>query len=86
MRFMRTAPDAFYEELVEQIPTPAEEEVEVTLPPQARVAPPAPQTRGVPGMGAETTAPAPETAAPTGPARASSREMLQQLFPMDFIA
>jgi hypothetical protein len=64
----------------------AEEEVEVTIPPQARVAPPAPQTRGVPGMGAETTAPAPEAAAPTGPVSPSSREMLQQLFPTDFIA
>jgi hypothetical protein len=84
--YILTAPDAFYEELVEQIPTPTEEEVEVTLPPQARVAPPAPQTRGVPGMGAETAAPAPEAAAPTGPVSPSSREMLQQLFPTDFIA
>jgi len=63
-----------------------EEEVEVTIPPQARVAPPAPQTRGVPGMGAGTAAPAPEAAAPTGPVSPSSREMLQQLFPTDFIA
>jgi len=84
--YILTAPDAFYEELVEQIPTSAEEEVEVTIPPQARVAPPAPQTRGVPGMGAETAAPAPEAAAPTGPVSPSSREMLQQLFPTDFIA
>ena len=84
--YILTAPDAFYEELVEQIPTPTEEEVEVTIPPQARVAPPAPQTRGVPGMGAGTAAPAPEAAAPTGPTSASSREMLQQLFPLDFIA
>ena len=83
--YILTAPDAFYEELVEQIPTPAEE-VEVAIPPQARVAPPAPQTRGVPGMEAGTEAPAPEAAVPTGPVSASSREMLQQLFPTDFIA
>jgi hypothetical protein len=84
--YILTAPDAFYEELVEQIPIPAEEEVEVTLPPQARVAPPAPRTRGVPMLETPAEAPAPEAAAPTGPASASSREMLQQLFPTDFIA
>ena len=67
-------------------PEMTEEDVTLTLPPQARVAPPAPQTRGVPGMGAGTTAPEPETAAPTGPVSPSSREMLQQLFPTDFIA
>ena len=86
--YILTAPDAFYEELVEQIPAPApEEDVEVTLPPQARVAPPAPPTRGVPGMGAGASAPGPQpAAAPAGPPSPSSREMLQQLFPTDFIA
>ncbi len=64
-----------------------EEDVEVTLPPQARVAPPAPQTRGVPMLETPAEAPAPEVAeTPTGPASPSSREMLQQLFPTDFIA
>ena len=58
----------------------------LVAPPQARVAPPAPQTRGVPGMEVGTEAPAPEAAVPTGPVSASSREMLQQLFPTDFIA
>ena len=67
-------------------PTMTEEDVTLTIPPQARVAPPAPQTRGVPGMEAGTEAPAPEAAVPTGPVSASSREMLQQLFPTDFIA
>jgi hypothetical protein len=69
-----------------------EEEVEVditeepTPPPQARVQPPAPPTRGIPGMGGATpgAAPAPSPTA-QGPqvASQSSREMLKSLFPMD---
>jgi len=72
---------------------PVEEPVS---PPQARVQPPAPQTRGVPGMGPAqgpalpgpqgAPAPAPAPAAPAvaqGPAAPSSREMLQDLFPFD---
>jgi hypothetical protein len=68
-------------------PEMTEEDVTLTLPPQARVAPPAPPTRGVPGMGAGAAAPGPQpAAAPAGPPSPSSREMLQQLFPNDFIA
>ena len=69
-----------------------EEEVEVDIteepipPPQARVQPPAPPTRGIPGMGGATpgAAPAPSPMA-QGPqvASQSSREMLKSLFPMD---
>jgi hypothetical protein len=57
-------------------PTPAP-------PPQARVQPPAPPTRGVPGMGGTPT-PAPGPVA-QGPQVASqgSREMLKSLFPFD---
>jgi hypothetical protein len=57
-----------------------------TPPPQARVQPPAPPTRGIPGMGGATpgAAPAPSPTA-QGPqvASQSSREMLKSLFPMD---
>ena len=66
-----------------------EEEVEVDIseepvpPPQARIQPPAPPTRGVPGMGGTAT-PAPGPVA-QGPqvASQSSREMLKSLFPFD---
>ena len=66
-----------------------EEEVEVeiteepTPPPQARVQPPAPPTRGVPGMGGQPTqAPGPVAQGPQV-ASQSSREMLKSLFPFD---
>ena len=62
----------------DQEPTPAP-----APPPQARVQPPAPPARGVPGMGGTTT-PAPGPVA-QGPQVASqpSREMLKSLFPFD---
>jgi len=62
----------------DQEPTPAP-----APPPQARVQPPAPPTRGVPGMGGTPT-PAPGPVA-QGPQVASqgSREMLKSLFPFD---
>jgi len=75
------------------------EEIEVPPPvpsPQARVAPPAPPTRGVPGLESSASppvetaatpvsAPAPANVAqgPEGPVAPSSREMLQDLFPFD---
>ena len=75
------------------------EEIEVPAPPvpspQASVAPPAPPTRGVPGL-ESTASPPVETAAtpvsappanmaqgPEGPVAPSSKEMLQDLFPFD---
>jgi len=63
---------------IENIP-----EDEPLSPPQARVQPPAPPTRGVPGMGGQPT-PAPGPVA-QGPqvASQSSREMLKSLFPFD---
>lgn len=52
--------------------------------PAARVAPPAPPSRGVPGVPAAGPAPAPApTPGPLGAAQGSSREMLQKLFPFD---
>jgi hypothetical protein len=76
------------------VPEEALTEPEPTAPPQARVLPPAPSTRGLPGItspmpGAPQGAPA--AAAPTPPpgpvaqgaAGPSSREMLQDLFPFD---
>ena len=52
---------------------------EPTAPPQAKVLPPAPPTRGVPGL-TEPAAPAP--AAPAVAQGPSSAEMFQQLFPL----
>lgn len=49
-------------------------------PPQARVMPSAPPTRGVPGLGSEQPAPAAPAVA-QGPTGQSSRDMLEQLFP-----
>lgn len=49
-------------------------------PPQARVMPSAPQTRGVPGLGGGQPAPAAPAVA-QGPTDMGSREMLDQLFP-----
>ena len=49
-------------------------------PPQARVMPSAPPTRGVPGLGSGQPAPAAPAVA-QGPTGQSSREMLEQLFP-----
>ena len=49
-------------------------------PPQARVMPSAPPTRGVPGLGTEQPAPAAPAVA-QGPTGQSSRDMLEQLFP-----
>ena len=62
---------------------PRQDDQEPTPPPQARVQPPAPPTRGVPGMGGQPT-PAPGPVA-QGPQVASqgSREMLKSLFPFD---
>ena len=58
---------------------------EPAAPPQARVMPSAPQTRGVPGLGSEQPAPAAPAVA-QGPANSQSREMLQQLFPEERLA
>ena len=52
---------------------------EPTPPPQARVLPPAPPTRGVPGLTAPAAAPPAAPAVAQGP---SSAEMFQQLFPL----
>jgi len=52
---------------------------EPTAPPQARVLPPAPPTRGVPGLTAPAAAPPAVPAVAQGP---SSAEMFQQLFPL----
>jgi hypothetical protein len=49
-------------------------------PPQARVMPSAPPTRGVPGLGGGQPAPAAPAVA-QGPTDMGSREMLDQLFP-----
>jgi hypothetical protein len=49
-------------------------------PPQARVMPSAPPTRGVPGLGSGQPAPAAPAVA-QGPTGQSSRDMLEQLFP-----
>jgi len=61
-------------------------EQEMVAPPQARVQPPAPPTRGIPGMGGATpeaaSAPSPTAQGPQV-ASQSSREMLKALFPMD---
>jgi len=73
--------------------TPAQEEAPpepAAPPPQARVLPPAPSTRGLPGITSPMPS-APQAAAPTPPpgpvaqgaAGPSSREMLQDLFPFD---
>jgi hypothetical protein len=53
---------------------------EPAAPPQARVMPSAPQTRGVPGLGGGQPAPAAPAVA-QGPTDMGSREMLDQLFP-----
>jgi hypothetical protein len=53
---------------------------EPAAPPQARVMPSAPPTRGVPGLGTEQPAPAAPAVA-QGPTGQSSRDMLEQLFP-----
>lgn len=60
-------------------PEMTEEGVTLTIPPQARVAPPAPPTRGVPGLTAPAAAPPAAPAVAQGP---SSAEMFQQLFPL----
>jgi hypothetical protein len=62
--------------------TPETEEpaAEPTPPPQARVMPSAPPTRGVPGLGSGQPAPAAPVVA-QGPTGQSSRDMLEQLFP-----
>ena len=52
---------------------------EPTAPPQARALPPAPPTRGVPGLTAPAAAPPAAPAVAQGP---SSAEMFQQLFPL----
>jgi len=57
---------------------------EPTAPPQARALPPAPPTRGVPGLTAPAAEP-PAAEPPAAPAVAqgpSSAEMFQQLFPL----
>ena len=58
--------------------TPSTEEP--AAPPQARVMPSAPPTRGVPGLGGGEPAPAAPAVA-QGPTDMGSREMLDQLFP-----
>jgi len=66
---------------------PVEEPDAPAAPPQARVMPSAPPTRGVPGLGTEQPAPAPAApAVAQGPVNSQSREMLQQLFPEERLA
>jgi len=74
-----------YSDTVPQAEVEVEVEIteEPTPPPQARVQPPAPPTRGVPGMGGQPTqAPGPMAQGPQV-ASQSSREMLKSLFPFD---
>jgi hypothetical protein len=64
---------------------PVEEPDAPAAPPQARVMPSAPPTRGVPGLGTGQPAPAAPAVA-QGPVNSQSREMLQQLFPEERLA
>jgi hypothetical protein len=54
---------------------------EPTAPPQARVLPPAPPTRGVPGLTAPAAAPPAAPAVAQGPTGPTSAQMFEQLFP-----
>jgi hypothetical protein len=72
-------------ETSQPLPSTEEPATPPAAPPQARVMPSAPPTRGVPGLGSGQPAPAAPAVA-QGPANSQSREMLQQLFPEERLA
>jgi hypothetical protein len=72
-------------------PEPEEEPMFPTAPQSSaqrlfKQLPPAPTTRGVPGMGQQPPAPGPQSAAPGAGAPSQSRAMLQSLFPFDTLS
>lgn len=69
-------------------PSSAEQELR-RLEESLRKSPPAPSTRGVPGLNIAPGAPgqaAPASAAPTAPGASSARSMMQSLFPFDSVS
>jgi hypothetical protein len=53
---------------------------------QPRQSPPAPSTRGVPGLNATPSSPAPSGGASNAPASPNARSMMQSLFPFDSVS
>ena len=75
----------YFDGYTDEVPVVPETDIPEVAPPQARVQPPAPPARGVPGFGQQAVAQGSSPPAPNlnGPA---SREMLKDLFPFDSIA